>query len=57
VNKNLDVHMRLNNNNINFKIVDQDNRPVVLSWCLLEFILFTENYFIERSETVHKKRQ
>jgi len=49
--------MRLNNNNINFKIVDQDNRPVVLSWCLLEFILFTENYFIERSETVHKKRQ
>lgn len=36
--------MDLHNNNITFNIVDQDNRPINISWCLLEFILYTRDF-------------
>lgn len=37
--------MDLRNNNIKFEIVDQDNRPVDISWCMIEFILYNDAYF------------
>jgi hypothetical protein len=46
----LETHMSLiNNAPFKFRIVDQDNQPVILSMCVMEMQFYTKAYF---SETV-----
>jgi hypothetical protein len=56
----LETHMALiNNSPFKFRIVDQDNRPVILSMCVMEMQFYTKAYFSEadRGAVRHQKRQ